>query len=130
MLDERKHEGRKSTDKLQRGQYIEHHIKKFLDKKDHEQIYFKSRDETCTREYNTSSAQNLPRDIRAQSTEDYDSVDCDACNPSCLIIVCNRLGFEVPQIIMNIVTKKSEIRKSVAESNNVSVEEAKKMINK
>ena len=100
-----------------------------MGKKDHEQIYFKIRLETCTREYNTSSAQNLHRDIRALVTEDYDSVDCDSCHPSCMIIVCNRLGIEVPEIIMDIVMKKKGVRKCVAKSQNVSAEEAKQMIN-
>ena len=67
------------------------------------------------------SGGTLPRDIRALVTEYYDSVYCDSCHPSCMIAVCRVCNVDVPQILIDVVLKKNEIRQSVAESEGVSL---------
>ena len=98
-------------------------MQRVLKHKGEEQIYNKARNhnETCSRDYNSRSGGTLPRDIRALVTENYDSVDCDSCHPSCMITACRVRNVDMPQILIDVVPKKNEIRQGVAESEGVSL---------
>ena len=131
MINDRRFAGRTPSDKIKSNECIEVAIKRVLDHTDEEQIYYKGcgRNELCHRDYNSNGAQHLPRDIRSLVTEDYYSIDCDSCHSACMIMLCRALNIKVPPILIEAVEKKNEIRTHVAETHEVTIGEAKIMIN-
>ena len=98
-------------------------MKRVLENANKRQIYTKSRNhnETCSRDYNSSSAGTLPREIRKQVLPDYDSIDMDSSHVNCMIAVCRARGLEVPQILIDVVMQKKEIRQRIADEEGVTM---------
>ena len=115
-----------------KNEYYEVTMKRILENKDKEQIYYKGRgrDEVCHREYNKNGAQQLPKEIRNMVITDYDSVDADSCYSACLIVICRAVNIKPHKILIEAVVKNKLIRKHVAAVQGISIDAAKEMITK
>ena len=128
MYKSKKYDNEFSTDPHKQHETIAKTMERVLDNANKRKDYYKGEyhQETCSRDYNKFSAGTLPRDVRKKVLHNYDDIDMDSSHVNCLIALTRTHGIEVPQILIDVVMKKNEIRRMIADEEGVSIDDAKK----